>query len=120
MTSDIYLALMNLKSNLKDDERIKNLSHFESELENNDEVKILSYQLDNAVREYNDMLKIYPLEHELSKAKQKIVYEKKKQLDQLDVVKKYNKAYKEVKEIYDEINDNIFHPLSPSLCNKRN
>lgn len=119
MTLEIYDALVKLKDALKDDKRVIVLKEIEQELENDDQAKIYSYQVDCATREYNDALKIYDMEHEIAKAKQKNLYEKKCLLDSLDIVKKYNKAYKEVYDLFALINDEIFLPLSPSLCKAR-
>lgn len=119
MTQDIYELLAQLKDALKNDERIIRLKQIENELENDDEVKVLAYQLDCASREYNDALKIYDIEHDISKEKQKNLYNKKIKLDSLEIVKKYNKAYREVYDLYNKINEEIFNPLSPSLCHRR-
>lgn len=118
MNQEIYDILMQLKTLLNDDSRIKHLIKANENLENSDEAKILSFKMDNALREYNDILKIYPLESDEAKKYQHNLFLAKKELDKLDVVKRYNKAYKEVRELYKYINEEIFMPLSPSLCEK--
>ena len=118
MTIELFEALSLLKDTLKHDKRFILLDEIEKELENDDEVKIKAYQVDVASIAYNDILKIYDVNSDEAKAKQKILYEKKKELDSLEIVKKYNKAYREVFDVYQKINEEIFFPLSPSLCHK--
>lgn len=118
MNEELYLALYELKTSLKNDERVITLEKLNEQLENDEQVQILSYRLDVASREYNDILKIYDMNHEIAKEYQKRLHLAKMELDKLDIVKRYNKAYREVKELYDIVNKEIFYPFTNFKCKK--
>ena len=118
MNDELYFLVNQLKKALKEDERIKEFEIANSELENCSEAKILSYKMENASREYNDILKIYQVDSPEAKSYLKKLYEAKKELDKIDAVKRYNKAYRAIKELDDKINKEIFYPFNGLKCKR--
>lgn len=119
MNEQLYILVTNLKQSIDNDNRVIELNNIEKDLENNTTIKVLSFKMDNACREYNDILKIYPSDSPIAKQYLIKLHEAKKELDKLDIVKKYNKSYRLVKEMYDEINKQLFYPFSGFNCKKR-
>ena len=105
-----------LRDEIMNDSRYLLLLKLEKEMENDDEVCALSYKKDVANNNYNDMLKIFPLESEEVKKAQKELYEAKKTLESHPKVREYLKAYQEVRILFDEINKIIFEGYDENLC----
>ncbi len=100
-----------LKESLDHDERLLLLKEKEREMEENEEVMLLSYYFQRAQDEYNDALRHFKEESEEVKKAQKILFEKKKALDEHPLVQAYLKAYKDVREVYEEIQQTLFEPF---------
>ena len=97
-----------LRDTIKNDPRIIALEDIDKRMSDNKEVMALAYRKDVAVDEYNDAVRHFGEEHEITiKARQKL-YEAKKELDLHPLVKEYNKAYAEVRLLFKEINDILF------------
>ena len=116
MTEEILSKVYALKEALNNNEAIINLKNANEELENSDEAKILSYKMDQASTYYSDILKIYSIDSTEAKKAQKNLYLAKKALDELEVVRRYNSAYKAAKMLYNEVNKIVFLELNPSGC----
>ena len=115
MEEAILLKAINLSNELKSDERVKKLNQLEAKLNNNDEAKVLSYQMDVASMHYSDALKIYAKDSEEIKPYIKALSSAKEKLNSLPIVKEYNQAYLEVKKLYNEINQIVFDDLNKAL-----
>ncbi len=117
MNEELINKAYNLKEAINVSLTMKNLLEAEQELENNDEAKILSYKMDVEASHYSDILKIYPSDSKEAKEAQHKLYLAKKELDELEVVKKYNKAYKEAKLLFNDINRILFSKYMEEGCN---
>lgn len=102
MDDKLYIDVINLKKALMENNEVKLLNKFESEMENDDQVKLLAYQFDMAQLNYNDALKHNDPEVKNYYKKMIDCYHN---LNQNDKVKQYNKQYEKVKILYDKINN---------------
>ena len=112
MAKDIYEAAYELKDLLSKDERIKRLNELEQIMNNDDEVIALAYQKDLAVSNYSDALNHFPEDSEEVKKAQRELYEKKLALDTHPLVRQYLDAYKEVRDLYIQMNALLFDGLN--------
>ena len=112
MVSNIYLLAGELKDLLDNDERIIRLNKLENELNNNEEVMALSYQKDLAVSNYSDTLNHFSESSEEVKMAQRNLHEKKLALDTHPLVREYLDAYKEVRDLYIQMNALLFDGLN--------
>lgn len=118
MEKDIYSLAASLKESLKNDPRILKLEKLEKEMDNDKSVMALAYAKDVASSEYSDILNHFAEDSETARKYQKKLYEAKKALDEHPLVKEYLSAYKEVRELYSQINNILFDDLSIDLCPK--
>lgn len=118
MEKDIYAIANQLKEDLQNDERVKKLQAIEQEMNNDKNVMALAYAKDVAASKYSDILNHFSEDSETAKKYQRKLYEIKKALDEHPLVQQYLKAYKEVRELYSEINSILFNDLSINLCPK--
>ena len=112
MAKDIYETAYELKDLLSQDERIKRLNELEQKMNNDNEVIALVYQKDLAVSHYSDTLNHFPEDSEEVKKAQKELYEKKLALDTHPLVREYLDAYKEVRDLYIQMNALLFEGLN--------
>ena len=112
MAKDIYEAAYELKDLLSQDERIKRLNELEQKMNNDNEVIALAYQKDLAVSHYSDTLNHFSEDSEEVKIAQKELYEKKLALDTHPLVREYLDAYKEVRDLYIQMNALLFDGLN--------
>ena len=112
MAKDIYKTAYELKDLLSQDERIKRLNDLEQKMNNNDEVIALAYQKDLAASNYSDALNHFSENSEEAKKAQRELYEKKLALDTHPLVREYLDAYKEVRDLYIEMNALLFDGLN--------
>jgi cell fate (sporulation/competence/biofilm development) regulator YlbF (YheA/YmcA/DUF963 family) len=100
--------LFELKKTIIESSEYKKVLSLNALLENSDEVKILSYKKDMAILDYEDVSKHFPKNSlevlEKEKALAKAIYN----LNNHDLVKKYNKAFEELSLIYERINSSLF------------
>ncbi len=118
MIDDTYKIATQLKEQLENDPRVIRLNEIEDKLNNNKEVTLLAIKKDKANNEYNDILRHFDKDSETAIKYQKILYEAKKELDEHPLVREYNVAYKEVRELYNQISDILFSSFNASLCPK--
>ena len=112
MAKDIYSCAYELKDLLANDERIKRLNLLEEKMNNDQEVIALAYQKDVAVSNYSDALNHFDENSPEVKKAQRELYEKKLALDTHPLVKEYLDAYKEVRDLYIEMNGLLFDGLN--------
>ena len=115
MAKDIYQIAYELKDSLSQDERVKRLNVLEEKMNNNDEVIALAYQKDLAASAYSDALNHFSDDaKEVIKARKEL-HEKKLALDTHPLVREYLDAYKEVRDLYIQINGLLFDGLNVKL-----
>ena len=112
MAKDIYETAYELKDLLSQDERIKRLNELEQKMDNDNEVIVLAYQKDLAVSNYSDALNHFSEDSEEVKKAQKELHEKKLALDTHPLVRQYLDAYKEVRDLYIQMNALLFDGLN--------
>ena len=109
MNEQILNKCQLLKEAIEKDPRILLLNQLEKEIENNEEVMVLSYKKDVALANYEDTIKYFKDDQDKIQNAQKLLAESKYNLDTHPLVKQYNKAYLEVKLMYEEINKQLFY-----------
>lgn len=112
MAKDIYEAAYELKDLLAQDERIIRLNELEQKMDNDNEVVALAYQKDLAVSNYSDTLNRFSEDSEEVKKAHHEMYLKKLALDTHPLVRQYLDAYKEVRDLYIQMNALLFEGLS--------
>ena len=115
MKKDIYEIASELKDLLNEDERIKRLNILEEKMNNDHEVIALAYQKDVAASHYSDTLNHFSEDSEEVKKAQRELYEKKLALDTHPLVREYLDAYKEVRDLYIQMNALLFDGLNIKL-----
>ncbi|MEA5061246.1 MAG: YlbF family regulator [Erysipelotrichaceae bacterium] len=116
MDEKILKLTVELKEELLNDQRIIELIKAEKAMEDDIEAEKLSYQKDLAASEYSDMIKIFGRESDEALRAQKKLYEVKKKLDSLPVVRNYLEKYKEVRNLYSDINKVLFDEFVFDIC----
>lgn len=108
MELELLDAIYKLKENLQNDQRIILLNKIEKEMNESEEVMALGYKKDMAEVNYSDLLKIYPDDSGQVVSARKALYEAKKNLESHPLVREYLIRYREVRLLYEQINDTIF------------
>ena len=119
MEQDIYLQAEQLKESLSNDPRVIHLLELEKEMNENEEVMALAYKKDMAAVKYSDTLNHFSEDSEEAKKALQELHEAKLALDSHPLVRKYLESYKEVRELYDDINNILFSNFSVNLCPKK-
>lgn len=99
-----------LREYLDNDPRIKNLKEKESAMVNSPKAKELSSKMKLASSMYEDDLNRYGFDSPYVVPSRKQLHNIKLELDSLTEVKEYMEAYKEVRELYNKIDEIIFSP----------
>ena len=116
MSEDIYLKAEQLKKEISNDPRVIRLNELEKEMNESEEVMALAYKKDMAAVNYSDILNHFSNESKEAQEALKVLHQAKFDLDNHPLVKQYLKAYKEVRELYGDINEILFSNFSASLC----
>ena len=118
MSRDIYSKVNQLKDDINSDPRVVLLEQLEKEMNENEEVMRLSYAKDMAAVNYSDTLNHFSEDSKEAKEAMNKLHEAKLALDNHPLVRKYLSAYKEVRELYENINKILFSDFSTNLCPK--
>lgn len=118
MEENIYLKAEKLKELLNQDERVIRLNELEKKMNENEEVMALAYQKDVAATNYSDILNHFSDDSKEAKEALKKLHEAKLKLDSHPLVREYLSSYKEVRELYEEINSILFSNYNSNLCPK--
>lgn len=118
MEGNIYLKAEKLKELLNQDERVIRLNELEKKMNENEEVMALAYQKDVAATNYSDVLNHFSDDSKEAKEALKKLHEAKLKLDSHPLVREYLSSYKEVRELYEEINSILFSNFNSNLCPK--
>jgi cell fate (sporulation/competence/biofilm development) regulator YlbF (YheA/YmcA/DUF963 family) len=111
MEKELLNALVELKSALDEDPRVKKLQALEQEMMANDVVIALAKKKDALERDYEDILSYRKETSPEAQAAQKALYEAKLALDQHPLVARYNAAYIPVRDLYMQIDDILYAPF---------
>ncbi len=116
MNAAMLEKINNLKDALANDERVLTLRSAEEAMEANEEVMKLSYQKDIAESSYNDALRHFDNSSNEVKLLQKNLFAAKSALEKHPAVRTYLAAYRDVRTLYEEINERIFAPFYERAC----
>ena len=108
MEQNLYEKLTALKEGIAKDPRVIKLNELDQKLSSDEEAMKLSYQKDLMSTYYEDAIKHFGEESKEAKEAQKKLYEAKYKLDSLQIVKEYNKAYQEVRLLYQDKRKGFF------------
>ena len=111
MNSSLNEKIITLKESIDNDPRVIRLNELDKKLSSNEEVMTLSYKKDVALVNFEDALKHFKEDSEEVRNAQKALYEAKKNLDLHPLVKEYNEVYKQVRLLYNKINQELFNSL---------
>lgn len=111
MEQKLYDSLVHLKGVIESDDNVLELERLSKEMDENDEVKKLSYQKDIALMNYEDALKHFPKDSKEVNEAQKSLHQAKLALDEHPLVHHYLEVYSKVREMYDKMNLELFHPF---------
>lgn len=112
----IYSLAYRLKDEINSDALVVALNEIEAKLEKNDEVMKLAYKKDMAVLEYNDLLKVFKFDSKEVITSIKYLSEIKNELNTHPLVKEYLDKYKQVKELFNNINKILFSGFELDEC----
>lgn len=108
MNIELINSLTKLKEAINNDPRLLKLNELDKRLNNDEEVMRLAYKKDMASVSYEDALKHFSKDSKEVRDAQKRLHEAKLELDNNELVKEYNLAYKEVRLMYEMINEELF------------
>ncbi len=112
MDSKLLIELENLKDDIKNSLEYKEYLSAEKELEDSEEVQLLSYKKEMAIVDYEDSLKHFKEDSlEVKKAKEKL-NEAISLLNSHEIVVKYNNALTKLNILMSEIEKEIFGDLN--------
>ena len=118
MNEEIYQKAETLKEMLENDPRIIRLNKAEKRMDESEEVMALAYKKDMAAVKYSDTLNHFKEDSKEAQNALKELHQAKYNLDSHPLVKDYLNAFKEVRELYDEINKILFSSFKVGLCPK--
>ena len=112
MNQNLLEKATSLKEKIDTLLEVKELERLNALLNENEEVMKLAYRKDAASTKYEDAIRFFGENSSEAKAAQKVLHQAKLALDENELVRKYNEAYKKVRKIYDKINEEIFNPFN--------
>ena len=118
MTDELYLKVNHLKELLDNDPRVIRLNELEVKMDNDEEVMALAYKKDTAAVAYSDALNHFGENSDITQKALKELHQAKLDLDNHPLVREYLASYREVRELYDQINEILFGNFSANLCPK--
>ena len=113
MNDSLLASLTKLHESIENDPRILRLNELDEKMNNDEEVMKLAYRKNVAINEYEDALRFFKDGSPEVSAAQKKLHEAKLNLDLNPLVQEYNKAFREVQEMYQEINKALFDRFAP-------
>lgn len=108
MDNKLASSLENLKKAIDNHPLILKLNEIDKRMNVDEEVMRLAYKKDAALSSYEDSLKYFKEDSDEVRQVQKRLHEAKLALDNHPLVKEYNEAYKEVRKLYNHINEVLF------------
>ncbi len=112
MDSKLLIELENLKDDIKNSLEYKEFIVCEKELEESEEVQILSYKKEMAIVNYEDSLKYFKEDSDEVKAAKDKLNQAISLLNSNEIVIKYNKALTKLNILLKEVEQEIFGDLN--------
>ncbi len=117
MNIELANELYVLKRLIDNDPRVLKLNSADNSLSNNDEACSLAYKKQESEIKYSDALKYFPENSKEVNGAQKELFIAKKHIDELPITREYYAAYKDVRELYNYINETLFAELNKRMHN---
>ncbi len=117
MEDKLILEVSKLNEMIKNSDEYHVFKELDLKIKNSDEVLLAAQKLQKFENEYGDAIK-NNLKN--SDELQRKVYEASKKLNDIPLVKQYNKAYLKLKEIYDQINIDLIYPFNVKIERGKN
>lgn len=112
MNQNLLEKASEIKQEIESLPEVIELKRLDKLLNENEEVMKLCYRKDVAATKFEDAVRYFGKESDEAAQAQKVLYQAKLELDKNELVKAYNEQYKEVRKIYDKINEEIFNPFN--------
>ena len=112
MNQNLLEKATSLKVEISALPEVKELECLNKLLNENEEVMKLAYRKDVAATKYEDAIRFFGENSNEALGARKVLYQAKLALDENELIKQYNEAYKKVRKIYDKINEEIFNPFN--------
>ena len=112
MNEKLLKKTLEIKKEIDSSPEVIELERLNKLLNENEEVMKLCYRKDSCATKYEDAIRIFGQNSDEAIEAQKALYQAKLELDNNELVKKYNEQYKKVRKIYDRINEEIFNPFN--------
>ena len=113
MNDTLLDSLNRLRESLENDPRVLKLNKLDEKMNSDEEVMKLAYRKNVAINEYEDALRFFKEDSKEVQEAQKKIHQAKLNLDLNPLVQEYNKAFKEVQEMYQKINEALFDKFAP-------
>ncbi|MFA6756023.1 MAG: YlbF family regulator [Bacilli bacterium] len=116
METNLYFALMKLKDSIRNSDEYKSMLDLDKKLNQNEEVMKLAYLKDLKIMDYEDNLKHYSKNSKEVLTSQKEIKVIMDKINEVEIVKQYNKSYNEINDIYLYINKELFSFFGDKKC----
>lgn len=108
--------ISDLRDALESDSRVLKLAASEKQMESSDEIMRLAYSKDIAETAYNDAIRHFGEDSPDVRHAQKALFKAKTELDSHPLVRDYLASYRDVRLLYERINDELFSPFIDHIC----
>ena len=112
MNESLLNKVSELKTQLANHPEVKKLNEIEKVLNDDETVMRLAYKKDVLITKYEDALNHFGDNSKEAQEAQRNLAKAKLELDENELVKKYNEQFKKVRALYDKINKEIFNPFN--------
>ena len=116
MEKDIIEEAYTLKQAMTQHPHVIELEQIEAAMNQSEEVKALSLFFHQAQNRYNELLHYYPTDSHEVEVAQRDLFEAKQKLDLHPLVHQYYGLYREVRAIYQQVQDALFTPFTSRVC----
>ena len=112
MNQNIADKAQKLKETIESLPEVQELERLNNLLNENEDVMRLCYKKDVCATKYEDAIRYFGENSDEANKAQKELHKAKLDLDNNELVKKYNQQFKIVRKIYDRINEELFNPFN--------
>ena len=116
MPNDVILETYLLKTMLDNHPVITTLNQLEKAMDEDKTVQHLSSAFQRIQAQYNETLHYFPSQSDEAEKVQRALFEAKQKLDLHPLVHQYYQIYREVRVIYQSIQDALFTPFTSHVC----
>lgn len=116
MEKDIFEEVYALKQVLVSHPLVIELEQVEIAMNESEEVQTLSQAFHRVQDRYNETLHYFPANSKEAETLQRDLFEAKQRLDIHPLVHQYYRLYREVRSIYQKVQDALFTPFTSHVC----